>query len=257
MNEESNRFEQIFLEVFESLPRQGPGSRECAIRALALCHDLPTAPHVLDLGCGVGGQTLHLAELTSASIVALDRHAPSIQQLETTILKLGLTDRVQPLVGDMAAPSLADASFDLVWSEGAFYNIGIVNALEVCRSLLKPGGYLAFTDAVWRVNEPPTEAKAMFETDYPEMGLNQDVIAKIAASQFSLVDHFSLPSEAWWQDFYTPMEARIDEMRSRYHGDPEALAVLDEVAQEPERHRRFSHFYDYEFFVVRLMDGAA
>jgi SAM-dependent methyltransferase len=157
----------------------------------------------------------------------------------------------------MAAPSLADASFDLIWSEGAFSDIGIENALEVCRSLLKSGGYLAFTEAVWRVNEPPTKAKAMPETDYPEMGLIQDVIAKIAAIQFILVDHFARSSEAWWQDFYTPREARNDEMRSRYHGDPEALAVLDEVAQEPERHRRFSHFYDYEFFVVRLMDAAA
>lgn len=257
MHEESNRFEQIFLEVFESLPRQGPGSRECAIRALALCHDLPTTPKVLDLGCGVGGQTLYLAELTSGSIVAIDRHAPSIQRLQATILKLGLTDRVQPLVGDMAAPALAAASFDLIWSEGAFYNIGIENALKVCRSLLKPGGYLAFTDAVWCVNEPPTEAKAMFEPEYPDMGSVQDVIAKIAASQFSLVDHFALPSEAWWQDFYTPMEARINEMRSRYQGDPEALAVLDEVAQEPERHRRLSDFYGYEFFVVRLMDAGS
>ena len=29
-------------------------------------------------------------------------------------------------------------------------------------------------------------------------------------SGFSLVGHFSLPDEAWWDDFYTPMEHRIE-----------------------------------------------
>ena len=77
MSEYSPRFWPIiFLEVFESLPRQGPGNRDCAAKALALCSDLPPSPVVLDLGCGVGGQTFHLAELTSGSIVALDSHTP-------------------------------------------------------------------------------------------------------------------------------------------------------------------------------------
>ena len=45
--------------------------------------------------------------------------------------------------------------FELVWSEGERYNIGIENALGVCRGLLHPGGYLAFADAVWRQEDPP------------------------------------------------------------------------------------------------------
>jgi len=77
MNEPPPRFWPIFFELYESLPRQGPGSRDCAARALALCRDLPPTPAVLDLGCGVGGQTLHLAELLPGVIItALDSHAP-------------------------------------------------------------------------------------------------------------------------------------------------------------------------------------
>ena len=57
MNEPSPRFWPIFFELYESLPRQGPGNRDCAARALALCRDLPPAPAVLDLGCGVGGMS--------------------------------------------------------------------------------------------------------------------------------------------------------------------------------------------------------
>jgi SAM-dependent methyltransferase len=254
MNEPSPRFWPIFFELYESLPRQGPGNRACAARVLASCRDLPPAPAVLDLGCGVGGQTIHLADLTSGSIVALDSHAPSIERLRATVAVRGLAERVQPVVGNMAEPGLPPASFDLIWSEGALYNIGIENALRVCRGLLRAGGYLAFTDVVWRKENPPPEVKASFDGDYPTMGRVPDVLAAIERCGFSLIGHFTLPDDAWWDDFYIPMEIRIEELRSEYRADDEALAVLDQLAQEPEMHRRYSDYYAYEFFVARRVE---
>ncbi len=254
MTEPSPRFWPISFELYESLPRQGPGNRDCAARALALCCGLPPVPDVLDLGCGVGGQTLHLAELTAGTILALDSHAPSIASLQSAVAARGLAERIQPVVGDMAAPGLPPASFDLIWSEGALYNIGIDNALRLCRGLLRAHGCLAFTDAVWRKKNPPPEVKAGFDADYPSMGLVTDVLAAIERNGFSLIGHFTLPDEAWWDDFYTPMEIRIEELRGKYGDDDEALAVLDQLAQEPEMHRRYSDCYAYEFFVARLME---
>lgn len=248
------RFERIFFEVFEALPRQGPGNRACTAKALALCHGLPPSPAVLDLGCGVGAQTLHLADLTSGTIVAVDNHAPSIERLRAAVAARGLSHRVSPVVGDMARLEQPPASVDLVWSEGALYNIGIENALRVCYRLLRPGGYLAFTDAVWRTEHPPPEVKAIFEDDYPTMGRVPDVLAAIERGGFSLVGHFTLPDEAWWDDFYTPMQRRIEELRGRYADDGEALAALDQVAQEPEMHKRHFGCYAYEFFVARRVD---
>ncbi len=251
MNALSPRFWPIFFELYESLPRQGPGNRACAARALALCCELPPAPTVLDLGCGVGGQTLHLTELTTGHIVAVDSHAPSIERLRATVAMRGLTQRVRPLVADMADPGLPPKTFDLIWSEGALYNIGIENALRVCHELLRPGGYLAFTDAVWRKENPPPEVKASFDMDYPTMGRVSQVLAAIDHCGFSLLGHFTLPDEAWWADFYTPMEMRIEEMRSKYADDGEVLTLLDQIKQEPTMHRRHSDYYAYEFFVVR------
>jgi SAM-dependent methyltransferase len=254
MSEQTPRFRQILFELFESLPRQGPGSRDCTARALALIRDLPPAPAVLDLGCGTGGQTIDLAELTSGTIVAMDSHAPSIERLRATAARLGLSERVSPMVGDMANPGLPPGSFDLVWSEGALYNLGIENALLICRGLLRPGGCLAFTDAVWLRDDPPPEVKESFDLDYPTMGKVSDVLAIIDRSGFSLTGHFTLPEEAWWEDFYTPMETRIEELRGRYGDDDEALAVLDQLAQEPAMHRRHSGCYAYEFFAARRRD---
>ena len=251
MNEPNRCFWKIFYEVFESLPRQGPGNRICAARALEWCHGLVKFPAILDLGCGVGGQTLQLAELTQGSIVAIDLHRSSIERLQAAVIMHGLSHRVRAFVGDMSRPGLPPCSFDLIWSEGALYNIGIKNALPICYGLLRPGGYLAFTDAIWRKENPPPEVKAGFDLDYPAMGWLTDDIAAIQDSGFELMGHFTLPDEAWWDDFYTPMEMRIAELRDRYSGDMEAQSILDRLAMEPEMHRRHSSFYAYEYFVAR------
>jgi len=250
VDEPTPRFWELFFAVYEALPRQGPGNRACAAAALGLCGELPAAPAVLDLGCGVGGQTLDLAELTAGSIVALDRHAPAVARLARTVVERGLLGRVRPLLADMGRPPFAPASFDLVWSEGALYNLGIERALEVCHRLLRPGGRLAFTDAVWRVADPPPEVRAAFAVDYPTMGRATDVLAAAERAGFALLGHFTLPDECWWDTFYTPMERRIAALRESAGQDAEALAILDRLAAEPELHRAHSHAYAYEFFVA-------
>ena len=251
MQEVGPRFWEIFFQVYEPLPRQGPGNRASAVKALTMCPDLASSPAILDLGCGAGGQTLYLAELTAGSILALDSHKPGIERLQAAIAERGLGSRITAVVGDMADTGLPRQSFDLIWSEGALYSIGLRPALDVCHGLLRPGGYLAFTDAIWRKENPPQTVKAGFDLDYPTMGWLEDDLAAIADAGFELVGHFTLPDEAWWEDFYTPMEARIVELGTAYADDAEAQAILAQIAEEPEMHRRYSSFYAYEFFVVR------
>ncbi len=251
MSQISPRFQQIFFEVYEALPRQGPGNYDSAKKALNICDRLPSSPAVLDLGCGVGGQTLYLAELTSGPIVAIDNHAPGIARLKASLRERGLSERVQARVGDMANPEQSPESFDLIWSEGALYNIGIERALFICYKLLRPGGYLVFTDAVWRMENPPAEIKASFDLDYPDMGWVADILEMITDTGFEMISHFTLPDEAWWDDFYTPMQHRIEELGDKYANDAEAMTVIDQIAREPELHRLYSDYYAYEFFVVR------
>ena len=87
--------------------------------------------------------------------------------------------------------------------------------------------------------------------DYPTMGAAEDVLALLHRHGWDVDGHFHLPDEAWWDDFYAPMQRRIEELRGFYANDGEALAALDQLAQEPEMHRSNSEFYAYEFFVVR------
>lgn len=237
----------LFFEVFEALPRQGPGTRECAARALAAC-ELPPTPRILDLGCGGGGQTLHLASLTEGAIVAVDSHEPLVSKLRAAAEGRGLSDRIDARVADMAA--LPPGAFDLVWSEGALYNLGFPRALDVCAEQLRPGGFLVFTEAIWRSDDPPAPVRAAF-ADYPGMGNAADVRRHLAAGPWELVLAFDLPDAAWWSEFYGPMEARIEALRQEHAEDPTALAVLDQIAAEPQLHRDHARHYAYGCFVAR------
>lgn len=250
-NPADSRFWELFFDVYEALPRQGPGNRASAEKALRFCTGLPALPAVLDLGCGVGEQTLYLAALTKGNIIAIDNHAPFIKRLKNKIAEKKISERVQARVGDMAAPGISPGSIDLIWSEGALYSIGIANALSVCEKMMRPGGYLVFTDAVWRRENPPPEVKQSFDLDYPGMGRAADVLEIIDKAGLEVISHFTLPDEAWWDDFYTPMQHRITELRGKYANDAEAVSVIDQIAREPELHRLYSDYYAYEFFIVR------
>src|SRR5690606_40125906 len=100
--------------------------------------------------------------------------------------------------------------------------------------------------------DPPPEVKQVFDAEYPGMGTAAAVIEAVTRAGFSPAGHFTLPDEAWWDDFYTPMLRRIDELEHAYAADAEALAVLADLRREPEMHRRYSYSYGYEFFVARL-----
>ena len=230
------RFLGIFLEIFGSLLRQGPGNLASARKALRYCENLPNTPEILDLGCGTRAQTFQLAELTQGSIVAVDQYSASIEKLNQKLAQLSLTDRIRAQVGDMAELTIAPSSFDLIWSERALYNIGIPRALSICTGLLRKCGYLVFTDAVWCRANPPDTVKAILESDYPTMVTVANLVSLIQSSPFELLNHFPLPPEAWWDDFYTPMERIIEESRGKYADDPEALVIFKQLALESAAH---------------------
>jgi SAM-dependent methyltransferase len=249
MDTENPRSRELFFEVHSGLPREAPGSEACTLEALGRVPALPARPLVLDLGSGPGAATTVLARETSGHVVALDLHRPFLTDLVRRARDAHLETRVSAVHGRMESPPFPPARFDLVWSEGALYSIGFGEGLEVGHRLLKQGGHLVATEAVWREAEPPEEVRRWWEGEYPALTTVEANLRLIQAAGFSTLDHFTLPEDAWWE-YYRPLEARLQEVRRRHHDEP-ALGVLDEAQVEVDMFRRHGRSYGYELFVCR------
>jgi SAM-dependent methyltransferase len=250
----ASRLQEIFLDVQRGLPRQGPGCAEATRRALGLCAGLAAAPAILDIGCGPGMQTLVLAEALNGPVTAVDMQAEYLDELMARATAAGCAARITPLRADMAALGLPGESFDLLWSEGAAYVMGVENALRAWKGLLRPGGYIGFSELVW-LEEPSGDAAAFFRQEYPAMGSVPANISLIERSGYEVAGHFTLPDSAWWDDYYTPLEAKLPKLREKYRGDEEALGLIGMTAREIAMRRACPQAYGYEFFVARA--GAA
>lgn len=199
----------LFFELFSGLPRQGPGDAASTLKAFSLVPDVGPQTRVLDLGCGTGSHTVLLAQSFPAHFVAIDHHPPYVEELNRRATALGLAGRIEARVGDMRELDFPSGSFDLIWSEGAIYAVGFETGLREWRPLLAPGGYLAVTEACWTRPNVPAECAAFWEREYPAI---RDVPARLAvieACGYETVDHFPLPSSAWWDEYYAPLERNL------------------------------------------------
>lgn len=240
-----------FHEIFESIPRQGPGERASTLRALGMLPRLTANQRILDIGCGAGLQTLDLASSTEARIVALDVHPPFLAILDHNVRAKSLGDRVITQLGDMNDLPFGDQSFDVVWSEGAIFIMGFSKGLAAWRRLLVPGGYLVLSEFCWPRSDPPAEVREMFMDGDADVGSVDDRRRAIAQEGYRLLGDFELPAAAWWDSYYVPLAKALDRFRDAHAGDPEALDVAARSQREIDAYRRYPEHFGYVFFVMQ------
>ena len=243
---------RIFFEIHQDNPQEGPGDFASTRRAFTLIEDLPPLPHILDVGCGPGRQTLDLCRLTKGNIIAVDFHKPYVDALQRKSNALGLTHQITVLLGDMANLQFQPRTFDLIWSEGAIYNVGFKAGLKLWKPLLKKAGYVAVTEVAWLGSDVPDRLKAFWDSAYPQIQDVEGNIADIRAAGYQPVAHFTLPESAWW-DYYRAIEKRVMLMKEKYKNNSCALEVLEAEMQEIDLYRRYSDYYGYVFFVAQAL----
>jgi ubiquinone/menaquinone biosynthesis C-methylase UbiE len=241
----------ILRELTEGLPRQAPGSAAATLRALGMIRGLPEQPRILDVGCGPGAQTIELARATSGWLVAVDIRQRFLDELTERAAAAGVLPQVTTVNISMFDMDFADASFDLIWSEGAIYIQGFATGLAAWRKFLKPGGWIVVSELTWLVPNPPAKAAEYWTRNYPGMGSIERNCQIVAEAGYVSMDGFVLPVQDWWNNYYGPSERRVEELREKYADDPEMLESLDETSREHDLFRTYHDAYGYVFYVMR------
>lgn len=115
---------------------------------------------ILDLGCGLGHNTLPVREaFPDAEIVAIDVAAPMLRYGHARARSLGVTD-VQFIQADATATGLEAGSFDLVFTTMVLHETSaeaLAGIFRECRRLVREGGIVA------HLEQPPYRRFGPFE----------------------------------------------------------------------------------------------
>jgi len=205
---------------------------------------------VLDLGCGPGRQSLVLARETGGLVTAIDQLPPFLEQLDERARAAKLSDHIITVQASMDDLPYEDESFDLLWSEGAIYNIGFSNGLRSWRRLLRPGCSLAVSEATWLTSDPPERIRKFWEADYPAMQSHEANELAVAEAGYRLLGSFVLSEAEWWDDYYTLIDERIAALR-RERSDDAWMAALEVAEEESSIVRDCGGSFGYVFYVMQ------
>ncbi|MBT3361063.1 MAG: methyltransferase domain-containing protein [Rhodospirillales bacterium] len=240
---------ESLFKLHEGLPRGGPGSDDSTLAAIKRLPALPAAPRILDIGCGPGQQTIVLARELQGKTTAIDVYPPFLDACRDAARTEDLGHLVETRDLSMDALDFDHETFDLIWSEGTVYIIGVEAALRLWRPFLKPGAIIAFSEATWLTDNPPHEAKEYWAEAYPVMATTQANEATAEALGYEPLDRFTLPASDWMDEYYGPLKERMAETRNG--ASAEMAETIDETLVEIDMYERFGDSYGYVFYILR------
>ena len=261
-NEMSNENKTIYdfdfnliCEYFSTMERQGPGSPEVTLKALSFIDNLTEQSHIADIGCGTGGQTITLAKHIEGQITALDLFPDFINILNRNAEQAGLQNKVKGIVGSMVEElPFEKESLDLIWSEGAIYNIGFERGLNEWRKYLKTGGYIAVSEASWFTDERPAEIHRFWVDAYPEIDTIPNQVAKIHKAGYLPVATFVFPENCWTEHYFAQKIKAEEIFLNKYAGNKSAEEFVSLERYEIELYHKYKDFYGYTFFIAKKIE---
>lgn len=204
---------------------------------------------VVDVGCGAGRQTMVLASELGVPIQAVDFYQPFLNCLKWRAAEKGLAHLVHTHCMDMRNIPRVFPTIDLLWAEGAAYNIGFANALTIWAKVIKPEGFAVVSELCWLRETIPDAVKEFFRSSYPDMRSVPQNIATAEETGYRLFNTYTLPRESWIKDYYDVLEPRAKSLVN--HSD---LAVRDfavETLKEIDTFRISEDSYGYVFFILQ------
>lgn len=235
--------------LFADMDKLGPGSNadtQYVLRSLPQ-HRFET---VVDAGCGAGRQTFELAKELTSPIEAIDSYQPFLNRLKRRAKQNGTARLVRPHCMDMKEIPNVFSDVDLLWSEGAAYNIGFANALKIWARAIKPDGFAVISELCWlRTEEIPSAVWEFFQTGYPNMQSVPQNLAIAEKTGYKIFNTYTLPEEAWLEDYYDILEPRTQSLVD--HPDASVREIAAETIKEIETFKISEASYGYVFYILQ------
>ncbi|NVJ85393.1 MAG: methyltransferase domain-containing protein [Algoriphagus sp.] len=246
---------ELLIDFHKNALQQGPGSEEETRRAFELT-GLANKKHlkVADIGCGTGNQTFTLAKLTEGEIVAVDLFPEFLEKLEDRKKVFNPIAQIKTLQAPMDQLPFEQQEFDLIWSEGAIYNMGFEAGIKAWKKFLKPKGILAVSEITWITPSRPRELEDFWNQEYPEIDLASKKIKQLEENGFILRGYFFLNPESWEKNYYQPMEERVPEFLEKHKHSDLAKEIVQYNLEEIALYRKNKDYFSYGFYIAQKHD---
>lgn len=242
---------QLICEYFSNFERQGPGSPDVTLKALSFVDNLTDHAAIADIGCGAGGQTIVLAQHAPGMITGIDLFPLFIDLFNRNARNLNLQEKMKGIVGSMENLPFHDEELDLIWSEGAIYNIGFERGLNEWRKFLKTGGFIAVSEVSWFTGERPREIDEFWQDAYPEIDTIPNKVAQMQEAGYIPVATFILPENCWTEHFYAPQTAVQEAFLEKHAGNKMAEEFIANQRHETRLYFKYKAYYGYVFYIGR------
>lgn len=140
---------------------------------------------------------------------------------------------------------------DIIWAEGAIYNIGFENGVKIWKEYLKSGGYLAVSEITWLTSSRPIEINKFWMQEYPEIDTASAKIKVLEENDLTLEGYFNISQQSWLNNYYKPLEERFEEFLIRNKNSELANKVVEDYKAEIDLYKKFSNHYGYGFYIAR------
>jgi len=243
---------KLLIDLHKQGYRQGPGGDAETEQALNLAMiDRASPLKVADIGCGTGASALLLARLLNAQITAVDLLQDFLDVLNERAESAGVADRISTLACSMDNLPFSNDEFDLIWTEGAIYNIGFRKGVTEWRRFLKAGGLLVASEITWLTSSRPSELQKHWDSEYPEINVASAKIRALEENGYSPIAYFVLPEHCWLDEYYRPMQARFEDFLSRNGNSEPAREIVAAEQREIDLYETHKANISYGVYVAR------
>ena len=243
---------QLLIDLHRPAARQGPGGEAETRQAMALAGlDRSRSLKIADIGCGTGASTILLAKELDAELTAVDFLPEFLDELQTRAKDHGVAERITTLSCSMDALPFSDEEFDVIWSEGAIYNMGFEAGASAWRRFLKPGGKLIVSEITYLTAERPSELQSHWDSDYPEIDVASTKIGILEKHRYCPEAYFYLPTYCWIENYYRPMQNRFDAFLKRHGKSDPAKAIVEAEKHEIALYEKYRDYYSYGVYIAK------